>query len=66
MGDAAHRQLALPLALCWQGWRLWAGRDHARGARRVTIADALAVLAALQFCALLAGFGLWPVMSWRL
>jgi CubicO group peptidase (beta-lactamase class C family) len=61
----AASTLLLPFALAWQGALAWRHRPAGRTTLAVWI-DLAAVTLGLTFVGLLAAFGLWPLVLWRL
>jgi hypothetical protein len=61
----AASMLLLPCALVWQGTLAWRRRPAARATPAVWL-DLVAVALGLAFVVMLAAFGLWPLLLWRL
>jgi CubicO group peptidase (beta-lactamase class C family) len=61
----AASTLVLPFALAWQGALAWRHRPAGRATPRVWL-DLVALLLGLTLVGLLAAFGLWPLVLWRL
>jgi hypothetical protein len=61
----AASTLLLPFALAWQAALAWRHRPAGRTTPAVWI-DLVAVALGLTFVGVLAAFGLWPLVLWRL